>query len=166
MFFINSIQNVTQNVIQNVIQNVQKRIEQRWPLTYQYVYQRVRSWQWATWVYCSRRSWMCPVRLLEEDKRSLRLNYFYNNTVYSIRIMKKKRGPIPFVVISILSEQENVTDFILPFMGPALNFHGMRYCPSDFGYQKLSFSIVWNGIPEVVSFTEREVMDIYRVKMI
>ena len=165
MFFSISIK----NVIQNVTQNVQKQIERRWPLTYQYVYQRVRNLQWATWVYFSRCSWMCPVRLLEEDKRSLRLNYFYNNTVYSIRVLKKKRGPIPFVVISILSEKENVTDVtdcILPFMGPALNFHGMRYCPSDFGYQKLSFSIVWNGIPEVVTFTEREVMDIYRVKMV
>ena len=76
------------------------------------------------------------------DKNKYELKYVINGKLYK-KIIKPDRGPIP--VISVINENGcDVTEEILPYMGPNNNFHNEKFSPKFFGYNKLIFEML-NG---------------------
>lgn len=80
--------------------------------------------------------------LTKIDKNRYELKYVINGKLYK-KIIKPNRGPIP--VISVINENGyDVTEEILPYMGPNNDFHNEKFTPKFFGYDKLTFEML-NG---------------------
>ena len=85
------------------------------------------------------------------DKNKYELKYIINGKLYK-KIIIPERGPIP--VISVINENGlDVTEEILPYMGPNNNFHNEKFCPTFFGHKKLMFEMS-NG--DIKFFDESE----------
>ena len=55
-------------------------------------------------------------------------------------IIKYPRGPPPVMQI-INDKEEDVTDVVIPYMGPNYDWYGNKLNPSFFGYETLSFEM-------------------------
>ena len=77
--------------------------------------------------------------LIMIDKNTYELTYIINGTTYKNRI-KIKKGPKP--VLQISDEcSEDITDKILPYLGPSYDFNGSKLTPKIFGYKTLTFEM-------------------------
>lgn len=73
-------------------------------------------------------------------KNKYELKYVINGKLYK-KIIIPERGPLP--VILIMNEKnEDVTEQILPYIGPNNNFHNEKFNPIFFGYKKLIFEML------------------------
>jgi len=71
-----------------------------------------------------------------------------NNDIYEVTyvildqeykmIVKPRRGPKPILQI-IADDKDDVTDQIIPYVGPNYNWHGTSIKPRFFKYEKLTF---------------------------
>jgi len=77
-----------------------------------------------------------------EDSRVYDICYMWHGSMYKVRILKPDRkNPSTYRVLDTVmdSHGKNITSLLLPFMGPKFDFHGNLYCPSDFGYESMTF---------------------------
>lgn len=73
------------------------------------------------------------------DHKTYELTYVINGRLYKMLVVPK-RGPIP--VLQISNDLENdVTEYVLPYMGPQYDWHGSRLDPQFFGYNSLTFEL-------------------------
>jgi hypothetical protein len=73
------------------------------------------------------------------DNKTSEITYVINGKMYKM-IVIPKRGPNPILQIS--NDLENdVTDLILPYMGPQYDWHGSIFKPEFFGYKSLTFEL-------------------------
>jgi hypothetical protein len=116
---------------------------------------RTQQWKWLH--YYLSFSVISPFPFLEEDKKHRILNYLYQDQKYSIQLLKKLRGPPPFSIENIFNQHhENVTEKIVPFLGPCLDFHHISYTPSNFGYSSLLFHLTRKGQSFSFFFSEND----------
>lgn len=74
------------------------------------------------------------------NNKYLKIPFRYHDASY-FYLLKIPHGVIP--IESIVNEAEhNVTDEILPYLGPNLDCNGTRLTPADFGYKKLTLATV------------------------
>lgn len=73
------------------------------------------------------------------DNKTSELTYVINGRIYKMIIIRK-RGPSPILQISNNFEND-VTDQILPYMGPQYDWHGNKFTPEFFGYSSLTFEL-------------------------
>lgn len=72
-------------------------------------------------------------------KNKYELKYVINGKLYK-KIIIPERGPLP--IISITNENDDdITEHILPYIGPNNNFHNENFSPNFFGYKKLIFEM-------------------------
>jgi hypothetical protein len=71
------------------------------------------------------------------DNKKSELTYVINGRIYKM-IITHKRGPSPILQISNNFEND-VTNQILPYMGPQYDWHGNTFTPEFFGYSSLTF---------------------------
>ena len=82
--------------------------------------------------------------LVKVDKNKYELKYVINGKLYK-KIIKPDRGPIP--VVSVTNENDDdVTEEILPYMGPNNNFHNEKFTPKFFGHNKLIFEMLSGNV--------------------
>jgi hypothetical protein len=74
---------------------------------------------------------------IEIDKKFYTIWYFYNFKWYAIKI-PKHRGPITKWEIFDITEK-NITNEIIPYMGPNNDFYGMKITPNNLNYSNLIF---------------------------
>ena len=73
------------------------------------------------------------------DNKTYELTYVINGKIYKM-IVTPKKGPAPILQIS--NDLENdVTDHVLPYMGPQYDWHGSRFNPEFFTYRSLTFEL-------------------------
>lgn len=73
------------------------------------------------------------------DKNTYEVSYIINDKLYKM-IIKPKRGPIP--ILSVINEYDsNITDEILPYLGPYNNWLNIKYTPNSFNYNLLKFEL-------------------------
>ena len=73
------------------------------------------------------------------DKNTYEVSYIINDKLYKM-IIKPKRGPIP--ILSVINENNNnITDEILPYLGPYNNWLNIKYTPNSFNYNLLKFEL-------------------------
>lgn len=73
------------------------------------------------------------------DHKTYEVTYIINGRLYKM-IVVPKRGPSPVLQISN-NFQTDVTEQILPYMGPRYNWHGAKVNPKFFGYKALTFEL-------------------------
>ena len=74
------------------------------------------------------------------DRKTYELTYVLNGKLYKMIILPK-RGPVPILQISN-DKHEDVTDVVLPYMGPCYDWYGAKRLPPNFfGYSSLTFEL-------------------------
>lgn len=74
------------------------------------------------------------------DKNIYEVTYVINGRLYKLIIIPT-RGPAPILQISD-ERGEDMTDKILPYMGPQYNWHGNKYLtPGFFNCRELNFEL-------------------------
>lgn len=72
-------------------------------------------------------------------KNKYELKYVINGKLYK-KIIIPERGPLPIICITN-ENNEDITEYILPYIGPNNNFHNEKFSPNFFGYKKLIFEM-------------------------
>ena len=75
------------------------------------------------------------VKLIEKD--TYEVKYIISGQEYKM-IVKPRRGPKPILQI-IGDGTDDITDKILPYVGPNYNWHGTNIKPKFFGFDTLTF---------------------------
>jgi hypothetical protein len=73
------------------------------------------------------------------DKNMYQVSYVINGKMYNM-IVKPTKGPTPILQI-IDNTQRDITDEILPYMGPNYDWHNTKFNPEFFGYDSLYFQL-------------------------
>lgn len=81
----------------------------------------------------------------------IKISYTYRGKPYYY-LLKVQRGITPVQGIQDENEKD-ITDVILPYLGPNLDCHGISLKPSDFGYKKIKVITV---LDETVEFKEND----------
>lgn len=63
------------------------------------------------------------------------VRYVFRDTEYKIRSRVKRGASMP---ITVLANGNDVTEELLPYVGPGEDFHGITYTPADFGYPSVT----------------------------
>ena len=71
--------------------------------------------------------------------KSYEITYVINGKMYKL-IVTPTRGPAPIMQISN-DNGEDVTDIVLPYMGPQYDWHYREFAPKFFGYKSLTFEL-------------------------
>jgi hypothetical protein len=71
------------------------------------------------------------------------VNYYYHGKMYKIVVQLPLPGAMPLGRIADIYDEnnENVTDALVPFMGPAHTFEQLILTPDMLGYRKLRFLV-------------------------
>lgn len=77
--------------------------------------------------------------IVKIDKNKYRITYIIEGKVYKM-ILKTNRGPKKVLLIYD-ENQEDVSDLILPYLGPQENWHGDVYTPKFFTKNELTFEL-------------------------
>jgi hypothetical protein len=94
-------------------------------------------------------------KVLKIDKKTYELTYHLEDKTYKM-LFKVKRGPVP--ISKIFDENQlDVTEEILPYLGPNYDWHNFKITPSFFGKKSLTF-IKQNE--DQVIFKNKEFMDL------
>lgn len=89
------------------------------------------------------------------DKHTYEVSYIINGKFYKM-VVNPCRGPCP--IIQILNEYKiDVTEMVVPYLGPNNDFYGKNFFPEYFGFKKLTFELL-NG--EMKIFNDRETINI------
>jgi len=89
-------------------------------------------------------------KIVSKTRRSATIEYAINDKKYRF-ITGLKRGPLSIVMVK--SEGTEVTEKILPYLGPNEDFHNIRYTPEYLGYSSLDFYTI-SG--EILKFNNDE----------
>ncbi len=92
------------------------------------------------------------VRLI--NRNQVEIAYTFRDTEYRLRSRVKRGAKVP---IQIFANDLDVTNELLPYVGPGEDFHGITYTPEDFGYDKVI--IRRDGLDDVV-FDAWEIINI------
>lgn len=71
------------------------------------------------------------------DRKTSELTYVIAGRKYKL-LVKPRRGPSPILQISN-EKLEDITNEILPYMGPQYDWHGQKFTPKYFGCKSLTF---------------------------
>ncbi len=74
------------------------------------------------------------------DRKTYEVRYVIDGKIYNM-IVKPTRGPAPVLQISN-DKQNDVTDQVLPYMGPQYDWHHTRISPEFFGHNSLTFELM------------------------
>ena len=88
------------------------------------------------------------------DNKVYILSYILNGKIYKIVIKNNYRSYIPLLQISD-ENNEDITENILPYVGPNMDFHNILLTPDFFVYKKMTFQLD-NG--EELTFKENEII--------
>lgn len=73
------------------------------------------------------------------DTKTYEISYVINNKLYKM-IVVPKRGPAPILQVSDENDN-NITSYILPYMGPEYDWHGKKLKPRFFGVKFMAFQL-------------------------
>ncbi len=82
---------------------------------------------------------------------SYEIKYTIEGMIYKMEVLKKKG---PFRVMRVTNmEEEDLTSYLLEYLGPNEDFHGKTTMPKDFGMSLLKFDF-FNGSSKTFSRNE------------
>lgn len=122
----------------------------------QFVATRYRTTGMILWVSCSMVAKMYWLKFLQWlnnsveylNKKTAVITYTLNGRVYKM-VARIKRGPTSILTVTT-DNNEDVTDQILPYLGPNEDWHGSNFTPQFWNYNMLTFELA-SG--ESITFT-------------
>lgn len=90
-------------------------------------------------------------------KNTYEITYTLNGRIYKL-LVKAKRGPAPILQISTNNDID-VTDDIMPYLGPDYTWHLHNYSANFFGYSSLTFQLS-NGTEKIFTLDEPIVLNL------
>lgn len=90
-----------------------------------------------------------------KDYRTVIVSYVLNGKLYSM-VTQPKRGPSDVLLITD-EDHNDLSDQVLPFLGPEHDWHGKKFTPSFWDKKSLTFEL---AIGETKTFTIDEVIQI------
>lgn len=93
------------------------------------------------------------------DRNRLEISYKFRDAEYRIR-SRVRRGPAP--VIRLMANDTDVTEDVLPYIGPGDDFHGISYTPADFGYESMTLERPEDDGATTLTFSKNEAIVIPR----
>jgi hypothetical protein len=79
------------------------------------------------------------IKIIPKTKYSVIIEYTLNNKPYRF-ISKLKRGPSDIAAVKY--NEIDITEEILPYLGPNEDMHNIRYTPNVFGYDSMEFYMI------------------------
>lgn len=76
------------------------------------------------------------------DKKTYEISYIINGKMYKM-IVKHDRGPCPVLQVTD-GEHEDMTDTVLPYLGPSNDWHKHKFNPDFFEKESMTFELA-NG---------------------
>ena len=93
--------------------------------------------------------------VIKIDKNKYILTYILNGKEYKM-IISPSRGPSP--VFNIVNDKNaNVTDEIIPYLGPNNDWNNYKFSPDFFRYKTLTFHLL-NG--QIIDFHDKDIIAI------
>ena len=78
--------------------------------------------------------------IIKIDKNSYELSYIVHGKLYKM-IIKPIRGPVP--ILCVTNENNiDITEQILPYLGPNNDWHGKKYYPDFFKHKTLNIELL------------------------
>lgn len=74
------------------------------------------------------------------DRKTYEVSYVIDGKLYRM-VVRPTRGPAPVLQISN-DKQNDVTDQVLPYMGPQYDWHHTHISPEFFGHKSLTFELM------------------------
>jgi hypothetical protein len=91
-------------------------------------------------------------------KNKFEVTYILNEQEYKF-IIEGRRGPKN--ILAVRDENDNdVTEKMMPYLGPKQNWHGRKFTPNNFGHERLTFELVGG---QQLSFEKLEWMDMGKI---
>lgn len=79
-----------------------------------------------------------------KEKDVYEISYRIKNNLYKFRT-KQKKGPSKILLISDEND-DDITEQMIPYLGPQSDFHNIKYTPYDFNKKKLEIYTVSGGV--------------------
>lgn len=76
------------------------------------------------------------------DKKTYEVSYIINGKMYKM-IVNHDRGPCPILQVTD-GEHEDMTDTVIPYLGPSNDWHNHKFNPKFFGKESMTFELA-NG---------------------
>lgn len=73
------------------------------------------------------------------DYKTYEITYIVSGKIYKM-LVTPPRGPTPILQISD-DTSNDVTDIVLPYLGPSFDWHGKVFSPDFFGHTSLTFEL-------------------------
>jgi hypothetical protein len=86
------------------------------------------------------------------DRKTVVISYVMNGKMYKF-VVKEKRGPADIIVVTD-EKGEDVSNKVIPYLGPQENFHGRKFTPEFFGFESMTF-ITAMGEEQTFSKTDK-----------
>ena len=109
------------------------------------------SWDILKMLFCQ---YILNLQCIPISKHIYDIQYQMHFRVFKLRVNYKK-GPSPYLHFYDEKTNNDVTELIMPYIGPNHDFHGISYTPKDFGITKLKVEYL-NGNSYV--FTADEII--------
>lgn len=78
------------------------------------------------------------------NRKYIKISYKFNGKTY-FYLLRVPRGVTPLK--SIEDENGNdISEFIIPYLGPNLDCHNISICPKDFGYKSIKISTIFDKV--------------------
>jgi len=89
------------------------------------------------------------------DKNTYLVNYVLKNRLYTM-VVKPCGGPTPVLLVTD-EDGEDVTDRVVPYIGPKNDFHGEKLTPKFFNTIQLNFE---TSFGDTIIFNEPDILEI------
>jgi Family of unknown function (DUF5772) len=73
------------------------------------------------------------------DKKSVNISYILDGRLYKLYV-KRRRGPV-LVLLVTDENNEDVSDLVIPYMGPERNWHNTVFTPNFWNKENLTFEL-------------------------
>ena len=88
----------------------------------------------------------CNNTVVKLDKNTYEISYVINGKLYKI-LIKSKKGPRKVLLVSD-ETQTDISDLVVPYLGPEENFHGLEITPKFFKKKEIIFELS-NGLEKI-----------------
>lgn len=87
------------------------------------------------------------------DRKTFEVSYVINGKLYKM-IIKPDKGPLP-IILAYNQDNQDITDLIIPYLGPSNNFHNYKFTPNFFGMEKI---IIENSDCDNLTFYKEDII--------
>lgn len=88
---------------------------------------------------------------VDKQKHYYTVSYQYNDMEYKIRCKYSRKRINIIEIVGVKNDasediEVDISNEIKPYMGPHMNFHGIKTSPKEFGYRSITFTLLGGDV--------------------